>query len=233
MQRSNGTTWVKICGIHDVRAAAAIARLEPDAIGLNFFTRSPRTVSVEAATEIVRALPPAVVPIGLFVNHSVDEIQTICRATGITMLQLHGDESPEHFARMREALSDARLIRAHRLGPEGLEPLDTYLKRCRELGVELTACLIDSRVEGTYGGSGETVCWETLAQGWHSDWPPLILAGGLKPDNVASAIQTVRPWGVDVASGVESSRGVPNLELVGMFIQNAREALCRTANQPR
>lgn len=233
MQRSNGTIWIKICGIHDARTAAEIVRLEPDAIGLNFFTRSPRTVSSEVATEIVRALPPSVAPVGLFVNQSVDEIQTICRPAGITTLQLHGDESPKHLARIREALPEARLIRAHRMGPEGLEPLEAYLNHCRELGVELNACLIDARVDGTYGGSGETVCWDTLAQGWHTEWPPLILAGGLTPDNVAGAIETVRPWGVDVASGVESSRGVPNLELVRRFIRNAREAPCRTTIQPR
>lgn len=217
--------WIKICGIRDAALAGEIAQLGPSAIGLNFYRASPRAVSVETAAAIARALPPDVEAVGLFVNHGAHEIASIARTCGLSALQLHGDELPEFLAGLQQTLPDARLIRAHRLGPEGLAPLAGYLDRCRELGVELKACLIDARVEGMYGGSGKTVCWETLASGWRTDWPPLVLAGGLTPANVAEAIREVRPWGVDVASGIETSPGCPDYRLIEQFIRNARGAI--------
>lgn len=216
--------WVKICGIRDPRVARQLAPLEPSAIGLNFYSASPRSMTRDVAAEIIQGLPTAIEPVGLFVNHSLQEIATIARSCRLRAIQLHGDETPRFLAELRRELPEIGLIRAHRLGEEGLGPLNEYLNECRKLGVELRACLIDARVEGVYGGSGKTVCWETLTD-WPGDWPPLVLAGGLTADNVAEAIRAVRPWGVDVASGIESAAGRPDLGLIERFIKNARDAM--------
>jgi len=213
--------WIKICGIRDRATADAVAELGANAIGLNFFHGSPRCVTREAAAEIVRGLPASVEPVGVFVNHSRSGIVEICRDVGLSTIQLHGDESPEFAAE----LAQFRIIRAYRIGPEGLGSVAADIDRCASLGIRLAGCLIDARVTGTYGGTGQTAPWETLVRDWRCDqWPPLILAGGLTPDNVAEAIRTTRPWGVDVASGVESEPGSKDLARVAQFVWAARAA---------
>jgi phosphoribosylanthranilate isomerase len=210
--------WIKICGIRDVATAREISRLQPDAIGLNFYARSPRVVPADVAAEIARALPDEVAAVGVFVNHSRLEIEELCRHCNLDFVQLHGDEPPEFIAE----LQPRRVIRAFRVGPEGCVDVAVYLGRCRELGALPAACLIDSRVDGLYGGSGQTVAWDLLQREYPlADWPPLILAGGLYPGNIAAAVQAVRPWGVDVASGVESSPAVKDLRLVEKFLAGA------------
>lgn len=211
--------WIKICGIKDLETARRIAALEPDAIGLNFYAPSPRVVEVPVAAEIVKILPEKVEPIGLFVNHSADEVLAISQRCGMKTVQLHGDE-PAGFSR---AFPDLQVIRALRVGSDGLGEMAAYLDECRQCGTLPRNCLVDAHVPGEYGGTGQTVSWEMLAREFRrDDWPPLILSGGLTPDNVATAIRTCRPWGVDVSSGVESSRGVKDLELVKRFIDEAR-----------
>jgi phosphoribosylanthranilate isomerase len=213
--------WIKICGIRHQETAQAVARLGPDAIGLNFFRGSPRCISVDAAAEVVCGLPPSIEPVGVFVNHSHSEIIEICRACALATIQLHGDESPEFVAR----LPQLRIIRAYRIGPEGLDGVAADLERCAALGVRLAACLIDTRVPGTYGGTGQTAPWDVLKAGWQTEqWPPLLLAGGLTAENVAAAIARTHPWGVDVASGVESAPGVKDLARIERFVQTARAA---------
>ncbi len=213
--------WIKICGIRDPETAEAVARLAPDAIGLNFFGGSPRCVSVDAAARVVCGLPASIEPVGVFVNHSHAEITGICRACALATVQLHGDESPEFVAR----LPQFRVIRAYRIGREGLDGVAADLERCMALGVRLVACLIDARAPGTYGGTGQTAPWDLLADGWRTGrWPPLILAGGLTPDNVTTAIARTHPWGVDVASGVETAPGEKDLARVARFVRAARAA---------
>jgi phosphoribosylanthranilate isomerase len=213
--------WIKICGIRDRATAEGVARFAPDAIGLNFYSRSPRGVTIDAAAEIVRGLPPSIEPVGVFVNHSLSEIVDVCRLCGLATIQLHGDESPEFAAR----LPQLRIIRAYRIGPEGLDGVAADLERYATLGVRLAACLIDAQVPGAYGGTGEQAPWDLLADGWRTDlWPPLVLAGGLTPDNVAAAIAVTQPWGVDVASGVELAPGEKDLARVERFVQAARAA---------
>ena len=217
--------WIKICGVHDITAAREIAQLEPDAIGLNFFEKSVRSVDVACAVEIAGSLPEHIEPIGLFVNHSPAAIAATCHECGLKKIQLHGDEPPELLAELRDRLGDVEIIRAFRIGPAGTQPVGDYLAACEELNAKPAACLIDARVEGLYGGSGETVCWSSLAKEYQrNSWPPLILAGGLIPANVAEAVEIVRPWGVDVASGVESKPGETDIDLVRAFIETAREA---------
>ncbi len=215
--------WVKICGVNQLADALTFQSLakqgiRPDAIGLNFYPKSKRFVAPDIAAEIVKLLPPEVVPVGLFVNHSAEEIRTICTQCGLTTIQLHGDETPEFAAELREF----QILKAFRVGPEGLDPVARQLERYQQIGVSLPRCLVDSQVPGSYGGTGHRAPWEQLRSGWSNDWPPLILAGGLNPQNVQEAIQATCAMGVDVASGVESSPGRQDPQLVEQFILEAR-----------
>lgn len=218
--------WIKICGIRDAQTARQIAGLGATALGLNFYPASPRAVSVEAAGEIVRSLPREIEPVGVFVNEPPGAVEAACRRSGIATVQVHGDESPESLAELHRLWPAVKLVRAWRMGPEGLAPLAEHLAACDRLGVRPAACLIEARVDGVYGGSGVRAPWHLLAEQYrHGEWPPLVLAGGLTPENVAEAVAAVRPWGVDVAGGVESSPGRKDLDRVALFIDKAREAL--------
>lgn len=225
MNDSTAPTWVKICGINDVASAVRVADLRPNAVGLNFYSGTPRAVSVDVARQIVEALPASVTPVGVFVNHTVEKIVRICRRCRLQTVQLHGDEPPQMLAELQKRLPKASLIRAVRLGREDAGLLNKYLEECTSADVSLCACLVDARVEGKYGGTGQRPPWESLFADVRPDgWPPLILAGGLTADNVAEAIRRVRPWGVDVAGGVESSPARKDLRQVARFISSAREA---------
>ena len=215
--------WVKICGIKDELTAEAVCRLSPDAIGLNFHPQSPRSVTQVMATRIAKLVPDEVLRVGVFVNRAVSEIEDLANQCRLDQIQLHGDESPDQIAELRSRLPCIPVIRAWRMAGESLADLEEHLAACRASGIELSGCLIDSRVPGAYGGTGHTVAWDALSQVYRRDaWPPLILAGGLTPDNVADAIRSTQLWGVDVASGVESALGVKDIELVRRFIANAR-----------
>jgi len=210
--------WVKICGMTALDDVETVAALQPDAIGLNFYRGSRRCVDVPTARQLVARLPETIRPVGLFVNHSLEEIRHISSDCGLRWLQLHGDETPEFVAQLREY----QLIRAFRVSAAGLDDVARQLAEYRRLGITLQACLIDAHVAGTYGGTGHSAPWSLLARDWDPAWPALILAGGLTPQNVAAAIETVRPWGVDVASGVESAPGRQDPDAVKEFISVAR-----------
>ncbi len=215
--------WIKICGIRDLTTALDVAELAPNAIGLNFYHKTPRCVSIDTAARIVHHLPEAVDPVGLFVNHSIDQITATCQQSGIRTVQLHGDEPPQLLAQLSSARTGIRIVHAHRLGLDGLDPLSQYVEECAALKGKLAACLIDARIEGAYGGTGTTVPWDLLNRQYRRiDWPPLILAGGLNPENVGDAIRIARPWGVDVSSGVESVTAIKDMRLVKKFINTAR-----------
>lgn len=217
--------WVKICGIRDVATAEQIVSLKPDAIGLNFFAKSPRCVERAVAAEISGILPGEIESVGLFVNHELNDVVDTAQQCGLTMIQLHGDEPPDFLASLRGCSSDVKILRAFRVDDRGLAEVANYLAECRKLDVCLAGCLIDARVDGEYGGTGHTAPWDLLADQYDADrWPRLIVAGGLHPGNLADAIRVTRPFGVDVASGVESERGVKDLALVEGFIQAARQA---------
>ena len=222
--------WIKICGIRDVETASWVAAFEPDAIGLNFYAQSARVVSRDVATEICRIVPDSIEKVGVFVNHSTAEIVRIVNECGLTAVQLHGDELPVEFDALRSALPTTKLLRAFRIDITGAESIAAswrrigeYLDTCRTVGVNPYACLIDAFVPGSYGGTGQAI-FEAVQTSEYDRylWPPLILAGGLTPENVVRAVESVRPWGVDVASGVESSRGVKDRTLIERFIANAR-----------
>lgn len=212
---------VKICGITNVDDGRMVAAAGADAVGLNFYPTSPRYVPLDQARRIVDALPDHLLKVGVFVNAPSRDILSVAINVGLDLIQLHGDESPAFLGQ----LGDRPVMRAFRLGREGLYPVGKYLADCRALKCMPRMVLIDSRTEGVYGGSGEVADWGALKT-YRLDKaieppPPLVLAGGLTPENVAEAIRTVRPAAVDTASGVESSPGRKDGEAVEAFVRAA------------
>lgn len=210
--------WVKICGWNDPAVLReALATSSPDAIGLNFFAKSVRAVTIPVARELRSCLPGNIAAVGVFVNHSREEIIETVRQVGLDLVQLHGDESLEFAA----SLAPLSIIRVYRLKEPNLSSIESDLAALRALGVRPWACLVDAWHQHEYGGTGQTAPWTAL-QNWPTDWPPLILAGGLTAANVVTAIDTVRPFGVDTASGVESAKGRKDPGLVHEFIEACR-----------
>lgn len=215
--------WIKICGICNLDAAKIIAEAQPDAIGLNFYEPSPRHVTVETAQQIVALLPKSILPIGLFVNHEQSEILGTVKSLGLSTIQLHGDESPKFLRELLQQKSELKIIKAFRMNENGWQKLENYLEECQQLGVTLFASLLDAYSPQSYGGTGEKISWNQIPIKYRfNDWPPLILAGGLTPENLAEAIQTAQPWGIDVASGVESSPSIKDKTQIKRFLHAAR-----------
>lgn len=222
---------IKLCGIRSLEEARQAVDAGADAIGLNFYAKSKRVVDRAIASEIARSLPSATTAVGLFVNARAAEIQGVLSVVRLDYLQLHGDESPELLAEI--AGLGLPIIRALRLdGEGGLAPVDRYLACCQDQGSVPAAVLLDAAVAGQYGGTGQRVDWTVAAQ-WPDTpgRPPMILAGGLVPENVAAAIRAVRPHGVDTASGTESSPGVKDPAKMRLFVANARGAFQQTAKE--
>lgn len=220
---------IKICGVTRVDDALAVADAGADAIGLNFYPKSPRSVSAEAAAEIVDALGGRLLTVGVFVNCPPDKIANIAEQVGLAAIQLHGDE-PDKI--VRDLPTGLPIIRAIRVGPDGLGPVAERLVRAEEAGRAYSALLVDAAVKPApgqateYGGTGHTVDWRGVHEGRASlGDTPLILAGGLKPANVADALRATGAEGVDTASGVESSPGVKDHGLVRDFVANALSGL--------
>ena len=206
---------VKICGITRVEDAVAAARFGADFIGLNFYPGSPRCISEGQARLILQALPDGITAVGLFVNESWEHIGEVATRLGITMVQVHGEQlSPC-------PLPDLRWIAAFSIkGPSTFSDMGQLLQRSPSLGRIPAAILVDAHVPGAYGGTGQTAPWEVLTL--YRPAAPIVLAGGLTLDNIAEAIRIVRPWAVDVASGVESSPGVKDHDKMRRFIENAK-----------
>ncbi len=199
---------VKICGITRLEDALAAVRLGADALGFNFWPRSKRYLPPAQASAIVRRLPPLVTAVGVFVDPSLDEVLAAAAHAGIDVVQLHGDETPEF------CLSIPRpVLKALRIADNNsLAALASY---------EVRGFVLDTPSAG-YGGSGRTFDWSLVAEAARA--LPVILAGGLTPENVREAIREVRPWAVDVASGVESAPGLKDVEKMRRFLEAAREA---------
>jgi phosphoribosylanthranilate isomerase len=201
---------VKICGITDVHDARLAARLGADALGFNFCAQSPRYIRPERARAIIAVLPPLLTTVGVFVNERPEAVMEICRLVGLDAAQFHGDEPP----RTVDAVQGVRRIKAIRVATEA----DIAL--CRRYRVE--AFLLDAFDPGRRGGTGRTFDW-ALARA-AAEFGPIILAGGLTPDNVEEAIAAAAPYGVDVASGVESEPGRKDRTLLAQFIRRAKAA---------
>lgn len=213
---------IKICGVKTVEDAQKLIDAGADAIGLNFYAPSPRSISIEVAKKIVDAIDGRLKTIGVFVNAGLEEITQTAKQLGLSGVQLHGDEPAELIASLPNELP---VIRAFRVGEEGLVPVAKYLADCESAGRLPEMALVDAASSVAYGGTGEQVDWEKLKMDRQllGDMP-LILAGGLKPSNVHAAIRIVRPSAVDTASGVESSPGEKKTELVDAFVMNSIKA---------
>lgn len=215
---------IKICGVKSVADAVAAADAGADAIGLNFYPGSRRFIEPQLARQIVDAVGDRAEMIGLFVNEQASTICETCHAATLQIVQLHGDDSPEFGKLLIEfGTSPVEIIRAHNFGPRAMKGI--YASMFDATGQAADAVLVDATVSGQFGGTGHTIDWSQLVNYQDSIGKmPLILAGGLTPENVAEAIRTVRPHAVDVASGVESAPGKKDPVKMRDFVAAAREA---------
>jgi phosphoribosylanthranilate isomerase len=200
---------VKICGI--IRGEDALRAVADgvDALGFIFVPSSVRFIMPEAAREIICTLPPFVTPVGVFVNAHRAEIMRVLELTGIRCLQLHGDELPEDTEGY-----PVPVCKGFRVRPDFNV---TYLS-----GYHTRACLLDTFVEGSHGGTGRAFDWNIAVQA--KQYARIILGGGITPQNVTQAIRTVRPYAIDVSSGVESAPGIKDAEKIVHLMQEVRKA---------
>lgn len=209
--RSVRIPHLKVCGITRVEDALAAADLGARAIGFVFWPQSPRAVTVRTARAIVRELPPFVATVGVFVNQPRTQILDIAGAVPLTAVQFHGDEDDEDVAAF-----PWRVLRAVSLEAAGSD------ERIARLPEHVTV-LLDAHDPHRRGGTGMTTDWQRAAA--VAEARPVVLAGGLQPSNIAEAVRVVRPWGVDVSSGVEASPGVKDLEKLAAFVSALEGAL--------
>lgn len=203
-------TRTKICGITRVEDGLAAASAGADAIGLVFVAQSPRHVTPEQAAEIGAALPPFVTRVALFVNPDAAQVEAVLRRARPDALQFHGEESPA-FCRS----FGVPYLKAARVRP-GVD-----LLQFAALHADAQGFLLDAWSEAAHGGTGERFDWALIPP----DLPrPVILAGGLHPGNVAEAVRAVRPWAVDVSSGVEAAKGIKDAAKIAAFIKEVRDA---------
>jgi phosphoribosylanthranilate isomerase len=195
---------VKYCGITNVDNALFAASVAVDAIGLVFYPKSPRNVTIEQASKIIAVLPPFVSMVGLFVNPARDEIEQIISKMSLNILQFHGEE-PEAFC----SSFSLPYMKAIRMAPnvDVLAEIERYNTA--------SGILLDSYHEKQLGGTGEQFDWSRVPD---STDMPIILAGGLSPENISDAIKTTRPYAVDVSSGIESSKGIKDNKKMQQFM---------------
>lgn len=208
---------IKICGLTRLDDALAAAEAGADMLGFNFYPGSARYISPQACAELVRGLRTCKVPtttVGVFVNLPPGEVASTLEMCGLHLAQLHGDEPPSDLELLRR-----RAFKAIR--PTGLAEAKASARLYAAMGPLAPALLVDAHTRGMYGGTGTQADW-TIASELARE-VPLLLAGGLTPDNVAEAITSVSPWGVDVASGVENAPGCKDRHKMTAFIECVRE----------
>lgn len=203
-------TRVKICGITEPGEALNVARAGADAIGLVFYPSSRRVVDATLAKAIVAALPPFVTVVGLFVDAAPATIRSVLDTVSLDLLQFHGDETPEMCRQFGRPY-----LKAVRMRP------GVTLAAVAERYADATGLLVDTYRPGSPGGTGETFDWKLLPRSLPL---PLILAGGLTPENVGDAVRAVRPWAVDVSGGVEAASGGKSPDRVAAFMRGTRDA---------
>ncbi len=201
---------VKICGITREQDLHAACDAGADALGFVFFETSPRNVTTMAAAALVRQLPPFVQSVGLFVNAAPAFIEAVLRAVPLDLLQFHGDETAADCARHGRPYIKA--VRVNR---------DTDLLKCAADFANARGLLLDAYVPGVPGGTGERFDWSLIPDGLPM---PIVLSGGLAPDNVSEAVEQVKPWAVDVSSGVEMAKGIKDAHKIAQFIAKAKKA---------
>ncbi len=201
-------TRVKICGITNPEDAFTAVDAGADALGFVFYRESPRHVSPEEVSRIIGSLPPFVQPVGLFVNEDPETVNQISRFCKLGLVQLHGDEAPDYCLHI-----ETRIIKAFRVSSlTSLDPISEY---------SLTGCLLDAYSPSFYGGTGKSFNWDIAYQAVKRGYR-IVLAGGLTPDNVSEAVRQVRPFAVDVSSGVEFAPGKKDPDKVKAFIRNVK-----------
>jgi phosphoribosylanthranilate isomerase len=203
-------TAVKICGITRIEDALAAAHAGAHAIGLVLYASSPRCVTPVQAAGIIRALPPFVTTVGLFVDASAEEVQAALSQASVNLLQFHGEEPPDYCRQF--AMPYMKAVRV-RKGVNLLQYASDYN--------DARALLLDAYVDGTHGGTGKVFDWNLIPKKLTL---PMVLSGGLDADNVADAVRRVRPCAVDVSSGVESAKGIKDAAKIAAFITGVRNA---------
>jgi phosphoribosylanthranilate isomerase len=204
-------TKVKICGITNVEDAAAAVESGADALGFNFYWKSPRYIEPAVAKRIVSTLPPLITPVGVFVNEELDTVRSIMDLCGLALAQLHGDETATYCQELSRPV-----IKALRLRDRG-----SFLALAEFEGrAGVRGFIVDTFSETSYGGTGQITDWALAAEA--AKTATIVLAGGLTPANVAEAIRAVRPYGVDVSSGVESVPGKKDHGKIRAFLDAVR-----------
>ena len=201
---------MKICGITRIEDALAAARCGAHAIGLVFYRLSPRYVAPDRAGKIIRALPPFVTAVGLFVDAPAQEVRAVLAQAPVSLLQFHGAESPAFCRQFGLPYMKAVRVRA---GVDLLQYAQDYH--------DAKALLLDAFVDGVRGGTGATFDWSLVPETLRL---PIVLSGGLIADNVAEAIRAVHPWAVDVSSGVEAEKGIKDAVKIAAFMSGVRNA---------
>lgn len=202
-------TRIKICGITREQDIHAVANSGADALGLVFYEKSPRHVTAEQAAKLVQATPPFVTVVGLFVNPTVAFVREVLAKVPLDLLQFHGEEAPEFCRQFGRPYLKAIRVKA------GVD-----LVECAARYADAQGLLLDAYVEGTQGGTGESFDWALIP----SKLPlPVVLSGGLHAGNVAEAIKQVRPYAVDVSSGVEVAKGIKDAAKVAAFIKEVKD----------
>lgn len=207
--------FIKICGITNTADARFAVSCGATALGFIFYDRSPRYITPDQVRKIIEALPQEIDKVGVFVNSPIQEVNQIAAGSGLTQVQLHGDEDPAYCRAMK-----LDVIKAFRIkNSQDIEGIRLF---------KTAFFLLDAFAEGAYGGTGKTFD-RALALKAKKYGTPLILSGGLTPDNVADSVRKVTPYGVDVSSGVELEPGLKDHEKVKRFIENAIEAFAEIA----
>ena len=207
----NPSIKVKICGITNTPDAQVAVSAGTDALGFIFYSKSPRYIDPKVAKHIISELPPFVLPIGVFVNEEPKVVRDIMQECGLALAQLHGDETPAYCENLERPV-----LRGIRLRDRG-----SFLAMAEYKGrAGVRGFVVDAFSESAFGGTGETTDWTLASEAAKA--APILLAGGLTPDNVQEAIQKVKPYGVDVSSGVEASPGKKDPAKVQAFIHAAK-----------
>lgn len=208
-------TKVKICGITNLEDALLSAKFGADALGFNFYVKSPRYITPENAREIIEKLPENVLKVGVFVNENLEKIAEIAEIARLGAIQLHGEETPEFVRELKEK-TNLEIIKAFRVSKDFA--LEDVLK------FNADAILLDAYSPREYGGTGETFEWE-IAKKVQEIFPKMYLAGGLSTENVLEAIEKIRPFAVDACSLIEAKKGIKDMQKTNKFILSIKMSL--------
>lgn len=207
-------TRVKICGFTRNADCLFAAKLGIDAVGLVFYAKSPRAVSIDQARQVVLGLPPFVSVVALFVDEEPETVRAVIEQVPVSLLQFHGEEGPDYCEAF--SLPYIKAIRMH-------ERVDLDAVQTRH--AHARALLLDAWHPEQQGGTGQKFDWNRIPPKLHM---PIILAGGLNPDNVGAALETLQPFAVDVSSGVETGRGIKDQDKMARFVREVQRFDCRT-----